>query len=210
MSRRRLLTCYKDIIKFWFEEIRPEQKWKKDPEFDAMISKRFGSVHQKSTRGELKFWRKNAPGSLAEVIVLDQFSRNMFRDTPAAFASDELALEAAKEAIEKGYDTELDIKYRAFLYMPFMHSESVDAHETAMKLFSQKGMEDNFDFEVKHKNIIDRFGRYPHRNEILGRESTPEEIEFLKGPDSSFQSKYFSIIVIHWFVYNYYNYHLSS
>ena len=182
----KMTISYNEVTKFWFEEIKPEQRWKKNAEFDAVIAKRFGDVHEKATRGELKFWRRNALGTLAEIIVLDQFSRNIFRDTPSAFASDELALEAAKEAIEKGYDKELDINYRSFLYMPFMHSESTNVHEIAMKLFNQKGLEGSYDYEVKHKNIIDRFGRYPHRNEILDRESTSEEIEFLKGPDSSF------------------------
>jgi uncharacterized protein (DUF924 family) len=186
MKEEKMTVSYNEIIKFWFEEIKPEQQWAKDPKFDAMIAQKFGNVHEKAIRGELKPWRNNALGALAEIIVLDQFSRNIFRDTPSAFASDEFALEAAKEAIEKGYDKELDINYRSFLYMPFMHSESVNVHEIAMKLFNQKGLEGSYDYEIKHKNIIDRFGRYPHRNKILGRESTPEEIEFLKEPDSSF------------------------
>lgn len=181
-----MAISYNDIIKFWFEETKPEQRWQKDVEFDSMISRRFGDVHTKAIRSKLHSWRSNAMGSLAEIIVLDQFSRNIFRDTPSAFSSDELALEAAKEAIDKEYDKELDVNYRSFLYMPFMHSESASVHEIAIQLFNQKGLEDSYDYEVKHKNIIDRFGRYPHRNKILGRKSTPEEIEFLKELDSSF------------------------
>ena len=181
-----MANSYNDVIKFWFEETNPDQRWKKDAEFDLIISQRFGGIHTKAIRGKLYSWRSNAVGALAEIIVLDQFSRNIFRDTPSAFASDELALEAAKEAIDKGYDKELEVNYRSFLYMPFMHSESASVHEIAIQLFNQKGLEEGHDYEVKHKNIIDRFGRYPHRNKILGRKSTSEEIEFLKELDSSF------------------------
>jgi uncharacterized protein (DUF924 family) len=129
---------------------------------------------------------KNAKGALAEIIILDQFSRNIFRDTPIAFATDALALEAAKEAIANGFDKEIDAGYLSFLYMPFMHSESKEIHEIAVSLFNKPGMESSYEYELKHKAIIDRFGRYPHRNEILGRQSTLEEIEFLKEEGSSF------------------------
>jgi len=110
----------------------------------------------------------------------------MFRDTPAAFITDTLALVLAQEAIRKKFDKELDNSKKAFLYMPFMHSESKEIHDIALFLFDQPGLEDNYNFEVKHKAIIDRFGRYPHRNDILGRESTAEELEFLSQPGSSF------------------------
>ena len=110
----------------------------------------------------------------------------MFRDSPKAFATDTLALVLAQEAIRRKLDKEIDIGKRAFLYMPFMHSESKEIHDIAMFLFDQPGLEENFNFEIKHKEIIDRFGRYPHRNEVLGRESTAEELEFLSQPGSSF------------------------
>ncbi|PCJ29597.1 MAG: hypothetical protein COA94_00930 [Rickettsiales bacterium] len=177
---------YSDVIKFWFEEIEPIQRWKKDPNFDAMITQKFGHVHTQASKGVLTPWRVNALGALAEIIILDQFSRNIHRDTPAAFANDQLALRLAEDAIEQKYDQELEVSHRSFLYMPFMHSEEQKIHNRAMELFVQDGLEGAYDFEKKHKVIIDRFGRYPHRNEILGRVSTPEEIEFLKQDGSSF------------------------
>jgi len=176
----------KDVIQFWFEEISPKQRFKKDEEFDALILERFKSVHKRASQGLLYTWRDHPLDALAEIIVLDQFSRNMYRDKPKAFAQDTLALVLAQEAIRRKLDTELDPGYKAFLYMPFMHSESAEIHEIAVFLFDQPGLEDNYNFELKHKAIIDRFGRYPHRNEILKRKSTPEELEFLSQPGSSF------------------------
>ena len=177
---------YQDIIAFWFEEIESQKRWVKDPEFDLHIKQRFGEIHSQAKNNQLEAWRKKPLGRLAEIIVLDQFSRNMFRDLPEAFAQDALALELAREAVRTGDDQKIDLSKRSFLYMPYMHSESLSVHEEALKLFAQPGMEGNLDFEVKHKIIIERFGRYPHRNKILGRESSPEELEFLKGPASFF------------------------
>ena len=175
-----------DILSFWFDELTPQQWWAKDPVLDQQMRERFLEVHTAATRGELHGWRVSGEGRLAEIIVLDQFSRNMFRDTPQAFASDVLAVVLAQEAVRGGNDRELSPERRAFLYMPFMHSESTVIHELAVELFDQPGLEHNLKFEHAHQSIIGRFGRYPHRNEILGRESTTEEIEFLKGPGSSF------------------------
>ena len=174
---------WEDVISFWFEEIEPAKHWVKDVEFDELIRTRFGAVHAAATKGELFHWRSNPNGRLAEIIVLDQFSRNMFRDKPESFAFDTIALVLAQEAIAVGADKEIDPSQVSFLYMPFMHSESAAIHEVSMKLFGSLG---SLEFEEKHKAIIDRFGRYPHRNEILGRPSTAEEVDFLKGPDSSF------------------------
>ncbi len=174
------------VIKFWFEETDPKFWWKKDTDFDQLIDERFEIAHHMATQGALAFWRETPLGRLAEIIILDQFSRNLYRDSPLAFACDEQALALAQEAIQAKADEELETGQKAFLYLPFMHSESREAHETALTLFSAPGLESNYDFELKHKLIIDRFGRYPHRNEILGRESTQEEIEFLKQPGSSF------------------------
>ena len=176
----------RDVIQFWFEEIEPRQRFKKDPEFDALIRERFGETHEQATQGLLYTWREHPLDCLAEIIVLDQFSRNMFRDTPQAFSYDTLALVLAQEAVRRKFDKELEDRQKGFLYMPFMHSESKEIHEIAVFLFDQPGLEDNFNFEIKHKSIIDRFGRYPHRNEILGRESTAEELEFLSQPGSGF------------------------
>ena len=175
---------YTDIIQFWYEELSPQDWWKKNDELDNKIKERFLKTHQQAAVGELFHWRQDPWGRLAEVIVLDQFSRNMFRNTAQAFAYDSLALILSQEAVHSGDDQKIPIKKRSFIYMPYMHSESKVVHEEAVKLFSQEGM--SSDFELRHKKIIDRFGRYPHRNEILGRSSTPEELEFLKQPDSSF------------------------
>jgi len=174
------------IIEFWFNEITPKQWFVKDLSFDQMIQDRFSEVHKAATAGELFGWRETVEGCLAEIIVLDQFSRNMFRDQPCAFAFDTIALVLAQQAVELGLDKELSPKKRSFLYMPYMHSESQLIHEQAVILFDQPGLEDNLRFEYRHKEIIDRYGRYPHRNEILSRISTTDELVFLESPGSSF------------------------
>lgn len=175
-----------EVIKFWFEEIEPRQRFAKDAAFDALIRSRFGGLHERAREGRLYTWREHPLDALAEIIILDQFSRNMFRDSAEAFASDTLALVLAQEAVRRRLDAELDSHKKSFLYMPFMHSESAEIHEIALYLFGQPGLEDNYNYELKHKAIIDRFGRYPHRNAVLGRESTAEELEFLSRPGSSF------------------------
>lgn len=174
------------VLTFWFEAITPRQWWAQSDELDSRIASRFGALHAAAERCELFAWRETAAGWLAEIIVLDQFSRNIHRHHPRAFASDPLALALAQTAVALGADRELDTARRAFLYMPYMHSESPLIHALAVSLFSAPGMEGNLDFELRHKAIIERFGRYPHRNKILGRSSTPEEIAFLKEPGSSF------------------------
>lgn len=177
---------YQEIIEFWFEEIEQAQWWKKDEDFDGLIKSRFFDIHTKATKCELFSWRKSSLGRLAEIVVLDQFSRNMFRDQPDAFAYDSLALSLAQSAISEGRDLELNTQQRSFIYMPFMHSESIIIHEEAVRLFEKLGVSSNLTYEYKHKDIIDRFGRYPHRNKILGRVSTVEELAFLTLPGSSF------------------------
>ncbi|BFM50449.1 DUF924 family protein [Marinomonas sp. THO17] len=177
---------YQEVIDFWFSEVDPKQWFQKDHAFDLMIQQRFGKLHDQASAGELFSWRHTAVGSLAEIIILDQFSRNIYRDKPAAFASDLLALALAQFAITQGFDSELPEKQRAFLYMPFMHSESKLIHVEALSLFTSLGNENNLAFEIQHKAIIDRFGRYPHRNAILGRPSTEAEKTFLQEPNSSF------------------------
>lgn len=177
---------YESILNFWFDEIDPGMWWKKDNAFDQTIATRFGGLLQAAARSELDAWRTTARGRLAEVIVLDQFSRNVYRDRPEAFAQDAMALALAQEALRSGAQDSLGLAERSFLYMPFMHSESLVIHERAMELFAEPGMEDSLDFERRHQAIIQRFGRYPHRNDILGRASTHEEREFLKQPGSGF------------------------
>jgi uncharacterized protein (DUF924 family) len=177
---------YKEVLKFWFEETSPSQWWTKNDAFDQTISDRFSELHQKASGCELYEWRENTPGRLAEIIILDQFSRNMFRGVPGAFAQDALALALAQEAVARGVDQQLNQVERGFLYLPYMHSESIKIHEVAVSLYSKGGMESTLEWELKHKKIIERFGRYPHRNEILGRVSSAEEQEFLKQPGSRF------------------------
>ena len=169
-----------EVIDFWFKELGPKDWFRKDDSVDARIAQRFRTVHEAAASGELWHWRSLAPGALAEIIVLDQFSRNLFRDDPRAFATDSMALVLAQEAIRRSLDRELPAAQKSFMYLPFMHSESPVVHETAVTLFSQPGLEENLAFELRHQKIIERFGRYPHRNQILGRTSTPEELEFLK------------------------------
>lgn len=175
-----------EILKFWFEEIEPKAWFAKDLAFDQGIKTRFGELLSQAINGELYHWRTTPQGRLAEIIVLDQFSRNIHRDTPLAFAADPMALALAQEAVAAGVDKQLQPKQVPFLYMPYMHSESRAIHEVALILFNREGAENNLAFEQRHKAIIDRFGRYPHRNAILGRQSTQEELAFLAEPGSSF------------------------
>ncbi|MBC7941030.1 MAG: DUF924 domain-containing protein [Chitinophagaceae bacterium] len=174
------------VLNFWFDETSPAQWWKVDPAFDEGVARRFGELHRRATQAELYGWRQTPRGRLAEVIVLDQFSRNLHRRSPLAFANDALALGLAQEAVAAHADQALTPTERAFLYMPYMHSESRAIHAQAVLLFRANGQQDNLDIELRHKAIVDRFGRYPHRNAVLGRESTAEEVDFLRQPGSSF------------------------
>lgn len=174
------------ILTFWFDKIGPDLWFAKSDELDQRIRQQFGALLNQAASGELWQWRKTAEGRLAEIIVLDQFSRNIYRDDGRAFAQDAMALALAQEAVTLHIDQQLNPQQRHFLYMPFMHSESRSIHQYAYLMFQRLGNEKAFDFEKRHKAIIDRFGRYPHRNAILGRPSTDEELEFLQQPDSHF------------------------
>ena len=177
---------YQDILTFWFQQLSPKDWFNYNAEVDQQIEKRFLTTLQQAQQSELFSWRKTAHGRLAEVIVLDQFSRNIYRNSPKAFAQDGMALALAQEAISLGLDKPLSAVERSFLYMPFMHSESKLIHQTAERLFKSLGQTTSYEFELKHKAIIDQFGRYPHRNKTLGRESTKQELKFLEQPNSSF------------------------
>lgn len=177
---------YDDVLSFWFEELGSSKWWIKDTQIDQLIKKKFLSLHEQAIKGELVEWRISAKGRLAEILVLDQFSRNMFRDTPKSFAADPLALSLSQEAVELGLDLGLNELERSFLYMPYMHSESLKMHDIAVELYKNLGIESSLDFEIKHRDIIVKYGRYPHRNVILNRASTDEEIAFLKQENSSF------------------------
>lgn len=177
---------WQQVIEFWFDDIDPALHWRKDEAFDRLIEQRFGQCLSAAAACELSSWRAEPLGGLAEVIVLDQFSRNIYRDRPQSFGNDALALALAQQMVAQGVDELLTDIQRSFLYMPYMHSESALIHQQAVELFSRPGLENNHKFELRHKEIIDRFGRYPHRNAILGRPSSDEEVAFLQQPGSSF------------------------
>jgi uncharacterized protein (DUF924 family) len=174
------------ILHFWFTELTPKHHFAKDAALDEAIRTRFGAILAAAARCELFAWRTTPEGRLAEVLVLDQFSRNVYRDSPQAFAQDALALALAQELVASGQDRSLPLAQRSFAYMPYMHSESALVHTQAALLFAQLGNDDTLRFEQRHQAIIERFGRYPHRNAILGRPSTTEELVFLSEPGSGF------------------------
>ena len=186
-----------EVLAFWFGredefgygEFR-EAWFRKDPEFDQQVQERFGPLYERAAAGELDGWREEARSCLALVICLDQFPRNMFRGDGRTHATDDKALETARYALERALDRELPPFQRVFVYMPFMHSESVEDQRRSVELFGRlaekPGAPDLTSYAVGHMEIVERFGRFPHRNVILGRETTPEEAEFLQGPDSSF------------------------
>ena len=175
-----------DILTFWFSpDVKP--KWFTGGEsFDAELRQRFGAVLEQARRGAFAHWADSPDGALALVIVLDQFPRNIHRGTPEAFAADPVALAAAKQAIAQGYGGGLAPDGQAFLYMPFQHSEVLADQDQGVALFEALGVDEYTDFMRRHRDIIARFGRFPHRNAILGRSSTSEETEFLQQPGSSF------------------------
>lgn len=179
-------TTAQAVIHFWFETLTPRQWFDKSEEVDELIMQRFGPLLAQAIAGELWTWRTSPQGRLAEILVLDQFSRNIHRGQAAAFAQDPQALTLAQEAVASGADGHLTARYKPFLYMPYMHSESLLVHDEALRLFDQPGLEDNLDYERRHHAIIARFGRYPHRNAVLGRPSSAEELAFLEQPGSSF------------------------
>ncbi len=186
-----------EVLAFWFgREDEPgygefrEAWFRKDPEFDQQVQERFGPLYERAAAGELDGWREEARSCLALVICLDQFPRNMFRGDRRTHATDYKALETAGYALERALDRELPPFQRVFVYMPFMHSESVEDQRRSVELFGllarEPGATDVTEYAVGHMEIVDLFGRFPLRNAILGRETTPEEAEFLIGPYSSF------------------------
>jgi uncharacterized protein (DUF924 family) len=175
-----------DVLHFWFEELKENDWFDKNPALDMKIKERFSELYFQAVRGELFTWRKTIQGRLGEIILLDQISRNMFRDTANSFQYDFLALVLSQEASLHKDLNELTPTQKGFLFLPFMHSESLKVHQQAVALFSEPGLEYNLKYLLQHTAIIKQFGRYPHRNKILGRISTDEEIEFLKKPNSSF------------------------
>jgi uncharacterized protein (DUF924 family) len=174
------------VLGFWFVENGPKQWFNKDTAFDAAIRDRFEALVVQGSKGELSHWRASVRGALAEILVLDQFPRNLYRGDAPAFASDPVALDAAKEALENKIDQDVSESERTFLYLPFEHSEEASDQETSLRLFGSLEDKSLLEWAEKHQAIIDRFGRYPHRNAALGRPSTDEELAFLKQEGSSF------------------------
>lgn len=170
-----------DILSFWFEETQPAQWFQKNDDFDDLIRARFEGDYDLAVKGIYNSWQSGPEGALALCILLDQFPRNMFRDSPKAFATDAKALGVAKFALGKLLDTVLPVIQRRFLYLPFEHGESMAEQETSLALFTRIKAEDptGYDYAVRHYNVIKRFGRFPHRNAILGRASTEAERLFL-------------------------------
>ncbi len=191
------MSDFEGIINFWFGKPdhpdygKPKKFWfVKNREFDEQLRSRFLTTYDRAAKGQLDFWQESPSSCLALIILLDQFPRNMFRDRPQAFATDSLALKFAQYAIAKEFDRQLIPVQRWFIYIPFEHSENLEHQYLAVELFSSlKDDPDSADpiaYVEKHLKVIQRFGRFPHRNRILGRESTRDEIEFLKQPGSSF------------------------
>jgi len=178
-----------DTLDFWFGPLPVERpEWfRADPAFDREIAERFGPLIESALAGGLDGWADTPRGALARLLVLDQFTRNAFRGTPRAFAGDPLALAGARRMVRQGQDEALPTLQRMFVYLPFEHAEDIEAQREALRLFARDAdLGDQAQWARKHHDVIERFGRFPHRNAILGRASTPEEIEFLKQPGSRF------------------------
>jgi len=168
-----------DVLEFWFGEDSRRHWFQRDPAFDQAIRGRFAELYARAASGELKTWETSAEGCLALCVLLDQVPRNMFRGDPRAFETDERALAIAEQALAKGYDRDLRVERKQFLYMPFMHSESLPNQLRALALFESQGMAVNRRYAEQHLALIRRFGRFPHRNAILGRPNTAAEATYL-------------------------------
>lgn len=183
-------SVQQELLTFWFAESGPELWFAKNDDFDQTIRTRFLSHYDAAARGDYDEWRESGAGCVALCLLLDQFPRNLFRGYSRAFATDAQALAVARHAIEKELDLQAGVskEMRKFLYLPFEHSEMLNDQRLCLKLMAEQVSAggDDVEYARKHLVIIEKFGRFPHRNEALGRESTPEELEFLKGPDSSF------------------------
>lgn len=175
----------REILDFWWGEAASKW-WVKDPDFDREVQARFEPTLEAAIRGDLNAWREAPESCLAYIVVLDQFSRNIYRDSPRSFAQDPQALTATLEGQAKLFDRQLSKSQRIFFYLPFMHSENLKMQKRSIEAYEELGEKENLEFARQHAVIIERFKRFPHRNPILGRKSTPEEEAFLKEPGSSF------------------------
>ena len=177
-------ACAQAVLDYWFDELKPEQQFAKDDAIDAEIARRFAHARDVVLASGAAGWRDHPDALLAAVILLDQFSRNIHRGSPQAYAADPLALALTLEAIGKGWDRDLTPERATFLYMPLMHAENVEAQRMSLETFTALGRAENLRFAMEHAVVIEQFGRFPSRNAALGRESTAEELEYLKRPDA--------------------------
>ncbi|NCC21735.1 MAG: DUF924 domain-containing protein [Alphaproteobacteria bacterium] len=177
-----------EVLHFWFEETHPSQWFQKNEAFDRAVRERFRVAVDMARDGLCNHWQDDADGALALCLVLDQFPRNMFRGSARAFETDDKALAVARHALSRGFDRILPPIRRRFLYLPFEHSESMDDQEKAVALFAAMKDEDpvGYDYALRHRDVIKQFGRFPHRNAVLGRKSTPGEKAYLARPDAGF------------------------
>jgi uncharacterized protein (DUF924 family) len=180
------MTSPDDILNFWFVEHGEPDWFGGKPEFDTVLAERFAATYDEVARGDAAWWRATPSGRLAEIIVLDQFCRQLHRKRPEAFASDSMALGLAQQAVAAGDDLRVEPRRRTFFYMPYMHSEDLTVHDEAVRLFTALGDADTLKYEIMHRDCIARFGRYPRRNAALGRTSTPAEIEYINSGDGMF------------------------
>lgn len=180
------LCAPSEVLSFWFEELGNEDWFKPTPELDHHCAMRFGASHLALSRTIPDAWRATPADRLAAILLLDQLPRNMYRGSPLAFATDGLALREARLAIEADADAGMTVDQRAFLYLPFEHSEEIVDQTISVRLFTELGDSNYLDFAIRHREIIAQFGRFPHRNAILGRPSTASEAEFLSQPGSGF------------------------
>ncbi len=176
------------ILRFWFEETAPAQWFQKNDAFDDQIRTRFVGDYDLASAGIYDGWMDTGEGALALIIVLDQFPRNMFRGSPQAFATDAKALQVARHALDRRFDMLMPPVKRRFLYLPFEHAETLEDQDRSVALFAAMKKDDplGHDYALRHRDVIARFGRFPHRNALLGRTSTPEEVAYLAEPGSGF------------------------
>ncbi len=174
------------VLSFWFSQAAQKHWFVRSEAFDTQVREELGPIYERARKNELETWRNDPEGALALVILFDQVPRNIHRGTREAFATDDRALEIGRSAVARRFDQATDPARRLFFYLPFEHSEDAATQQESVQLFETLGNTEYTRYAIKHQEIIDRFGRFPHRNTILGRTSTPEEIEFLKTPGSSF------------------------
>ena len=169
-----------EVLEFWFTEPMASKQFAKDDAIDALITEKFGDTYEAAVRGELDDWKSAPRSALALIIVLDQFPRNMFRGSPRSFEADAKACEVTHDTLDQGFDRQVGSNECTFFYMPLMHSENLHDQNRCVEIFEALGKKENLRYAIDHRDIIARFGRFPHRNAVMGRDTTPEEAEFLK------------------------------